>query len=64
LSPQKPLGKPLEDIAKSDICVEFGLLTNNDGLTRRDAVKQLAQRFGLSAKEVYRRIEEAKTGGE
>jgi 16S rRNA (cytidine1402-2'-O)-methyltransferase len=64
LSPQKPLGKPLEDIAKSDICVEFGLLTNNGGLTRRDAVKQLAQRFGLSAKEVYRRIEEAKTGGE
>lgn len=48
----------------SDVYAEFGVLTNNEGRSRREAIKQLATRFGLSAKEVYRRIESAKAAGE
>jgi 16S rRNA (cytidine1402-2'-O)-methyltransferase len=64
LAPQNPQDNGRCDVAESDIYLEFCVLTKNDGLTRRDAVKQLARRLRLSPKEVYRRIEDAKSGGE
>lgn len=38
----------------------FGVLTETGGLSRREAVNSLAKRYGVSAKEMYRTIEEAK----
>jgi 16S rRNA (cytidine1402-2'-O)-methyltransferase len=61
---QQPDGGHQDSVSESDIYIEFGKLTKNAGLTRREAVRQLARRFRMSAKDVYRRIEEAKTNGE
>ena len=58
------MGSPQVIATDSDVYAEFGVLTNNEGRSRREAIKQLATRFGLSAKEVYRRIESAKAAGE
>ena len=44
----------------SRVPLEFGLLTNNDGLSRREALQTLAGKYGVSSREVYRVIEEAK----
>jgi 16S rRNA (cytidine1402-2'-O)-methyltransferase len=44
----------------SSLAVEFGVLTKNGNLRRREAVKRLAERYGISANEVYRRLEELK----
>jgi hypothetical protein len=39
---------------------EFGELTHNRGLGRREAIKQLAVKYQLSAREVFSRLESAK----
>jgi 16S rRNA (cytidine1402-2'-O)-methyltransferase len=44
----------------SRVPAEFGLLTNNDGLSRREALQTLAGKYGVSSREVYRVIEDAK----
>jgi 16S rRNA (cytidine1402-2'-O)-methyltransferase len=46
--------------SEQDIAVEFGELTNNDGLTRRAAVAALAKRHNLRANLVYEMIESGK----
>ena len=53
---------PIE-ASNSDIYTAFGLLTNNESRSRREAIQALAARFGLSPKEVYRRIEAVKQAG-
>jgi 16S rRNA (cytidine1402-2'-O)-methyltransferase len=39
---------------------EFGLLTENTGLGRREAIKRLAVKYGLSARAVYSMVEEGR----
>jgi 16S rRNA (cytidine1402-2'-O)-methyltransferase len=39
---------------------EFSQLTSTDGVTRRSAIKQLATKYGLTAKEVYARVEQGR----
>jgi 16S rRNA (cytidine1402-2'-O)-methyltransferase len=39
---------------------EFCQLTSTDGVTRRAAIKQLATKYGLTAKDVYARVEEGR----
>lgn len=39
---------------------EFYQLTNCDGLSRRDAISRLSERFQLSSREIYQAVEEAK----
>ena len=46
--PERP-APPLEDLL-----LEFGELTNNTGVTRRQALKVLAERHGLAVNELYR----------
>ncbi len=43
---------------------EFGQLTHPQGLSRRGAVSSLAGRYGLSSRDLYRLIEEAKNEAE
>jgi 16S rRNA (cytidine1402-2'-O)-methyltransferase len=38
----------------------FGQMIDNGGLSRREAIGQLAERYGMSSREVYRAIEDAK----
>jgi 16S rRNA (cytidine1402-2'-O)-methyltransferase len=42
------------------LSVEIGHLTENETLTRREAIRALAQRHGLSNREVFNLLEEAK----
>jgi 16S rRNA (cytidine1402-2'-O)-methyltransferase len=49
---EKPQAKSMRD--------EFGVLTENSGLGRRAAIKQLAVKYGLSAREVYSMVEEGR----
>jgi 16S rRNA (cytidine1402-2'-O)-methyltransferase len=48
------------DVAPADMVAEFGELTHNRGLGRREAIKQLAVKYQLSAREVFSRLESAK----
>jgi 16S rRNA (cytidine1402-2'-O)-methyltransferase len=48
---------------EADIRLEFGRLTDSGGLTRRQAISALAKRYGLSARDVYQRLEQAKKAG-
>lgn len=50
-----PQGQPLLD--------EFGQLIESAGMSRRDAVHSLSQRYRTSSREVYRAIEAAKISG-
>jgi hypothetical protein len=52
-------------LAASDeiLADEFWQMSKNDALSRREAVKRLAQRHRLSAKDVYAAIERRKYSG-
>jgi 16S rRNA (cytidine1402-2'-O)-methyltransferase len=39
---------------------QYGCLTNNGDLSRREAIRSLARRYGLSNREVYSQLEESK----
>jgi 16S rRNA (cytidine1402-2'-O)-methyltransferase len=47
----------------SSISEEFGHLTDNRRVTRRAAIKQLATKYGLSAREVYFLVERGRNSG-
>jgi 16S rRNA (cytidine1402-2'-O)-methyltransferase len=47
----------------SSISEEFGHLTDNRRVTRRAAIKQLATKYGLSAREVYSLVERGRNSG-
>ncbi len=40
--------------------VEFGLLTNNSGATRREAIRALSLKYGVSSKVIFKVLEESK----
>lgn len=42
---------------------EFCRLTDNEALSRRSAIKQLALKYGLTARDVYARVEQARESG-
>lgn len=42
----------------------FGHMTENGDLSRREAIGQLAERYGVSSREIYRAIEDAKNSVE
>jgi 16S rRNA (cytidine1402-2'-O)-methyltransferase len=46
--------------APEQMGVEFGLMTKNGAMTRRDAIAELARRHGLRKREVYSMVEIAK----
>jgi 16S rRNA (cytidine1402-2'-O)-methyltransferase len=62
-------GRPKEEglgvmPSSSELAAEFGLLTNNSGLNRRQAIRSLALRHGISAREVFGLLEEGKISTE
>ena len=54
----------LEVPADAQVAAEFGELTNIGGLSRREAIRRLAERYSLAARRVYRIVEDAKNSGE
>ena len=51
---------PRQPPSSHHLSLELGHLTENSALTRREAIRTLAQRHGLSNKEVFNLLEEAK----
>jgi 16S rRNA (cytidine1402-2'-O)-methyltransferase len=50
-----------EPLPSSDqLLLVFGQMTDDGELSRREAIGQLAQRYGMSSREIYRAIENAK----
>ena len=47
-------------VSDDDVAAEFGRYTNSAGLSRRDAVGEVARRLGRSSRDVYAAIERAK----
>jgi 16S rRNA (cytidine1402-2'-O)-methyltransferase len=57
---QIPYIREIEPVSDGDVFLEFGEITNKQGLTRRAAVKTIARRHQRPANEVYEAIEKAK----
>jgi 16S rRNA (cytidine1402-2'-O)-methyltransferase len=60
LGPFQPSVIPNRSATDSEISSYFGCTTNEQGVSRREALAETAKRFGLSTNEVYRRLERAK----
>jgi 16S rRNA (cytidine1402-2'-O)-methyltransferase len=58
-APERPHGDT-EVLDPQELASEFYQLTNNVGLGRREAIKEVASRHGVSTKVVFQAIEEAK----
>jgi len=56
-------GAPREVPDAPTMLAEFCHLTDNEAVSRRSAIKQLAVKYGLSARDVYARVEEARGSG-
>jgi 16S rRNA C1402 (ribose-2'-O) methylase RsmI len=50
--------------APRDMVAEFGRLTEIVGLARREAIRTLAAKYGISAREVFARLETGKLSGD
>ena len=60
VAPSEPRRAPSGLPAGSTLVTEFGQLTDNDGLGRREAVRTLATRYGVSGRAVYGALEAAR----
>ncbi len=57
--------KPAEPLPEAEhLLALFGQLTDDGSLSRREAIGQLAERYGMSSRDVYRAIEDAKNSVE
>jgi 16S rRNA (cytidine1402-2'-O)-methyltransferase len=56
----RPITAECEPPLPADVAHEFGLLTNDGTLTRREALKQLSSRYNIPARAVFDLLEQAK----
>ena len=47
-----------------DLCLEFGRIANHAAVSRREIVRELARKYGVTTRELYTRLERAKLSGE
>jgi len=57
---EAPDGQDAAAVEPEQVGVEFGLMTKNGAMTRRDAISALARRHGLRKRQVYSMVEAAK----
>jgi hypothetical protein len=50
----------VEPLSEAELAREFGVLTINEGSTRRQAIAHLAKKHSLAANKVYETLEKAK----
>ena len=62
LPDQEPQVKPLP--SDLDLASELGQITEITGVTRRAALRTLSQKYGAPVRELYARVERAKTSGD
>lgn len=62
LPASQPQTEPLP--ADSDLASEFGRITETGALSRRAALRTLAEKYGAPVREVYARVERAKASGD
>ena len=60
VGPAEALHSQLDKPTPEALSREFGLLTENSAIGRRAAIKQLAVKYGLSARTVYAMVEEGR----
>jgi 16S rRNA (cytidine1402-2'-O)-methyltransferase len=63
-APEPPEGQDAVALEPEQVGAEFGRMTENGGMTRRDAIAELARRHGLRKRQVYSMVEAAKHSGE
>jgi 16S rRNA (cytidine1402-2'-O)-methyltransferase len=56
----RPIATECEPPLPADVAHDFGLLTNDGTLTRREALKQLSSRYNIPARAVFDLLEQAK----
>jgi 16S rRNA (cytidine1402-2'-O)-methyltransferase len=65
LAPAEGELKAAEPLPPSDqLLAMFGQMTNGGDFSRREAIGQLAERYGMSSREIYRAVEDAKNSVE
>lgn len=60
ISGKQPINVDSRDLSAAEAAVEFGVLTNNERLPRREALRVLAKRYNLPARTVFSLLEQAK----
>jgi 16S rRNA C1402 (ribose-2'-O) methylase RsmI len=60
VAPADSPGVPEAPVDSSLIAAQYGCLTKNGLCSRRDAIRSLAKRYGMSARKVYSILEDAK----
>jgi 16S rRNA (cytidine1402-2'-O)-methyltransferase len=50
--------------ASGELLAVFGQMTEQNGLSRREAIGRMAERYGMNSREIYRAIEDAKNSVE
>ena len=58
--PLKSVDRENELPTEAQLRIEFGLLTNNNGVTRREAIRTLSQKYGVSTRAVFASLEQSK----
>jgi 16S rRNA (cytidine1402-2'-O)-methyltransferase len=61
ISVKQPIIQTADTPTAADVAKEFGVLTYNSGMSRRQALKVLATRYSMPARAVFSLLEEAKT---
>jgi 16S rRNA (cytidine1402-2'-O)-methyltransferase len=61
VSVKQPIAQPHGLPSAAEMANEFGLLTDNNAMARRQALKVLATRYNMPARAVFNLLEEAKT---
>jgi 16S rRNA (cytidine1402-2'-O)-methyltransferase len=58
------IARPIEVPQGAELAKQFGQMTDIGGASRREALKALALKYGLPAREIFTRLEEAKVSSE
>jgi len=49
-----------QPVSERDLAIQFGEITESEGMTKRKAINVLARRHGRSPNEVYKAVERGK----
>jgi 16S rRNA (cytidine1402-2'-O)-methyltransferase len=55
--------EPSQAVSQQDLATEFWELTKNDAVSRREALREVAKRHGVRARDVFAAVEEARKSG-
>ena len=62
--PESPAAPPASPANSAELAAEFGRLTESSEVGRRDAIRQVARKFGVRAREVFEAVEKERDSSE